>query len=285
MSYTAPTAYGEVVNAGFLGHAGLLSRFHDVSELARTGVGSIPGWTAPTATDIAEGTGVTNAANNTFVALTYVDYQVTRSLEPHQMRALDTNPQAAAKWGLSVANAFTVLAQNAIIAGLIAGTPGQTETLTIGQVNFITDGTAAEAYQNLRIMNRAIGYVLANNTAMTLDDISIVVPPDVWAYFSTLVDSTVGASFRLKNDGPMTYMNGLPIFSVGGATNFGGATYECAFVVPRDAVAFAWGGAEVEGGGYVPHWDALYKLVTVAPFGYAVLSNGGEYAQVVNPAS
>lgn len=285
MSYTPHTAYGDVVNAGFAGVKGLLTRFHDVSELARTGVGSIPGWTAPTATDIAESTAVANAANNTQVTLTYVDYQVTRSLEPHQMRALDTNPQAAAAWGLAVANAFTVLAQNAIVAALKAATPGQTQTLTIGQVDFVTDGTAAEAYLNLKAANYALSYVIANNQQMTMDDISIIVPPAVWAYFSTLVDSTVGNSFRLKNDGPFTYMNGVPIFSVTGATSFGSAANECMFVVPRDAVAFAWGGVEVQGGGYVPHYDAVYKLVTVCPFGYAVLTNGGKFSQVVNPAS
>ena len=249
--------------------------------------------TAVTLTDPTDGTMAANGAARTEVALTAFRKQHAIKLFADETGQFWDDPDAMEAEANAFASAAWVAMEGEIVADLVAGTPGHTSTLTTGQIDFFTDGTDAEAYDNLNELDKAIGYMRANTGGYD-DALSILMPTTAYSNFTTLLGSSrYGANIWVQNGQALgqRYLvyQGIPIFPTTVTTNFGGAGKECAYVVHRNAEAVVWQNAVFHGSATnEPIWrafdDGLYGCI-MSCFGYAGLISAGQYAAVLNPTA
>lgn len=284
-----------LVNALLKSDGQFINRLNQTAMLpsmVRSGAVTARITTTVTPGDIADGTMATNGAARTEVALTAFRKQHAIKLFPDEVGQFLNEPEAMIREAQQFAAGANVLMEGEIIADLVAGTPGHTSTLTTGQIDFLTDGTDAEAYDNLNELDKAIGYMRANTGGYD-DALTIIMPTTAYSNFTTLLGSSrYGANIWVQNGQALgkrhLVYQGIPIFPTTVTTNFGGAGKECAFVVHRDAEAVLWQGAEFHGAvtGEAPFRafdDGLYGAILQA-YGYAGLVQA-LYAAVLNPTA
>ncbi|HUW35308.1 MAG TPA: hypothetical protein VM223_27165 [Planctomycetota bacterium] len=263
-------------DGGFLN---MLNNTAIVPDATRAGAVTTRITTAVTLQTTTDGTLLANNAARTEVALTAFEGAHTISLFEYQLAQFDGAAERAEVRAFT--SAARVLAETTVIADLVAGTPGDAQTLPDGQMNFTTTGTDAQAYIAVDKLNAAIAYVDVNkaiggNTFILLNPTS----------YRKMI-SLRGTS-RLRDDfdreGTFWFYLGLPIFKTSVTTNFGAATKAAAFVVHSDAEALAW--TDV----YLPHeefrhyGDGMWKLF-MKTYGFAGLIQGSSFAEVLNGAS
>jgi len=286
MAFSFETSFLPLVQGTLLGNRAWLARLNTGGTMAReastSGAVSLKYISAVTASAIVDGTMVTNGTTTANVNGTYVDEQVTSAFLPSESWML-TKPDEIAKIAIAHADALIKSAQNAAIADLKAGTAltGGSQTLATGSVDFAA-GTLATARAALAIMAKVVSLALASFTNFNLDDFSIVMPPNAFGNFIALkaVDMPVPQYFA--SDGLWRFM-GIPCFVITGATSFGGASLECAFVTCKDSVIMAREEPRLWTGGVYQANDATNKITTVMPYAHGVVNSF--FLEVVNPAS
>lgn len=292
MSLAFEIAYGNLVAGFMLANKGWLSRVNTLAELpsgAEEGAVSMTYISGVTVAGITDGTMVTNNTDSTTVAAVLVDKQATVSLKPSQAASFYTKPENIRIIAERHSDALSADAQNALIADLIASTPlsGATKTLTIGQIDFVTDGTVSEAYDNLKNMAVVVALVQATNQGIPLEDMAIVMAPAAYANFIVLNATGISnATPVLQIDrmgGAMYSFMGVPVFVLSGATNFTGADKHAAFVTSRFGMILARKTPTLHGGGIIKASDGTSKLITIGPYAHAVIT--GTFGEILNPSS
>jgi|GEM_PF-2468972 len=281
---TRTERFTELFNALLKSDGGMLNMLNDtamVPEGAQAGAITTRITTAVTLQSTTDGTPLANNAARTEVGLTVFEGVHTISLFEYELRQFDG--KAEKKEVKAFVSAARVAAETEIIADFVAGTPGATETLPAGQINFGTDGTDAEAYTTIDKLDQAIAYVDVNTAGAEDGQTFIVVPK---ACYGKLI-SLRGVS-RLRGDfdreGRRWYYQGYPIFKTSVTTNFGGASKAAAFVVNVDAEALVWTDMTMPTEEFTHHSDNMWKLF-LNTYGFAGLIQASHYAEVANPSS
>lgn len=283
MALAFDTAWGNLIYSKILARRDFLAKLNGLFEIpdsAQKGAVTVTLLDAMTATAITDGTMVTNLANQTQVALTLVNYQCNLSLPPKQAESSLTNPENLNAIAQGAADAFGTAAQLAVIAACLAATAGITSTLTVGQIDFTTDGTLGEATDNLRKMTLMVAKCFAAHADLQPSEFAIVMPPTAWAYFTALRAANE-CNAILGPDG-YSYM-GVPLFSLD-ATTFGGAGYPCAYMLNKRNYAFAWAELGLHGGGPIAASDATTKWINTCSFVHGIILDDF-IGEILNPAS
>lgn len=296
MGLSMEIIYGNLVKGLQLGNAGWLRRANtlvEVPEAAENGAVSFTYISGVTAAAISDGSMITNNIDTTTKAGVLIDYQASISLKPSQVKSFYTKPENVKMIAQAAADALDQEAQNALIVDLIASTPmtGADATLTLGQIDFSTDGTVAEAYDNLKNMAKVVSKMFAQNQGTPLKDMAIVMAPAAYGNFIVLnATGTIGnVSPVVQNlnpdlwDGALHSFMGVPIFAVDGATDFTGADKHCAFVTTRNGVLLARKAPYIHGGGMIAASDGTTKLITIGPIAHGVVT--GFFGEIINPSS
>ena len=286
MAFSFEKVYANLLTGSLTGRNDWLSRLNTAAEIpdgATEGSCGISYIASVTAANVTDGTMVTNGTTTTTVNGTYVDKSVTSSWKPSEVGML-RKPGTLQTLATKQADALVADQQNSIIAALKAGTAltNASVTLTTGQIDFVTDGTAAEAIDNLRKMQTAISYLMASFVGTPAQDMAIVMPPVPFAYFTALVATGVQSPMYLAAE-KMWYFMGIPIFSITGATSFGSANNECAFITTRESALLARRMPYLSHGGPWIASDNCTKLSVIGPYAYAAIP--GMWAEIVNPSS
>ena len=284
MAFSFDTAYAGLVTGTMVARKGYLdhvNRSAQIPDGAAFGAISIQYIASVTATTLTDGTMLTDGNTTTAVAGVYVDKVVVTSLPPKQARSMFTKAPAINQMLARHADALYADAQNALIADLKAGTPGQTSTLPTGQIDFHSE-SQAEAIINLEHAAKAVGYMFANFTQYLPGEFAIAMPPVAWSNFVSLRATGVRSPQYLADSGMYTFM-GVPIYPIAGAVQFGLANYECMFVTHKDSLLFVMDTPELHGGAPIYATDGFVKWITKAPYAHAVITNF--FSQVLNPAS
>lgn len=285
-----------LVNALIKSKGGFIERLNNtalVPDGARSGAVTARITTAVTPQAITDGTLPQNFAARSEVALTAFAQQHPIKLQPYQINQFLNSPDAIEKELRAAASGFYVSWEGEVIADLVAGTPGNTQTLTAGQIDFATDGTDAEAYDNLRKFDQALAYIEANTNGST-SDLWIVMPTVAYGNFITMLGSSRYGAKNLEfgresmqEDERQYFYKGIPIYKTTVTTNFGGAAKECAYIGHRDAEAALLVGVEDQGAatgqpGFRPMDDGLTGMI-LQTYGFAGLIQAGHYAAIMNP--
>lgn len=240
-------------------------------------------WTARITTAISlqtvqDGTMLANNAARTNVNLTAFLGAHAASLFPYETGQFDADSEAAEL--NAFVDAAILAAETEIITDLVGGTPSTTATLTAGQLNFGTDGTATEINDNLLKLYAVLAGVMAQ-TQGKAKSIFGVTTPTAYGNLLALADiAGSGANIRQTDD--ILYIKGFPVFMTNAAfTGFGTAAAADAFYwVHKDAEALCWNGA-----GLAADWhhadDGMYKKIWHA-FGAAGLIQATHYGAVIN---
>lgn len=285
--------YGPLVLGVMKGVRGWLDKLTTDAELvglAANGAASISYISSVTSTNITDGTMCTNGFTTTTVNGTFVDKEVTMSLKPSEAGSVYGRPSTLAKIIMRAGDEFYQAQQNAAVAALKAATAisGASITLTTGQVDLTTDGTLGEATDNLRKVSQMVANTMANLTQYMPNDFALCFCPTSAANFLALAQADVHDAkyFRQTNE-PGSYLGmsymGIPIYVVTGATNFGGASKETAFMTCKDSILLARQTPQLHGGGVIAAPDGTYKWITTGPFAYVAI--GSHFGEIVNPAS
>lgn len=280
---TRTERFTDLFNALLKSDGGMLTMLNDtaiVPDGARSGAVTARITTAITLADVTDGTMAANGAARTEVALTAFVKQHPISLFDYELAQFDGD--AEEKEMRQFISAARVAAETEVLADLVAGTPGATETLPTGQIDFATDGTEGEAYTTIATLDAAIGYVEAN-TQGSPDNIFILVPAVGWSALKSLRGITRLARYFDKQNNRW-YYDGYPIFVTTVTTNFGTAGKEAAFVVHTDAEALVWNELFLPHEEFRHYGDGMWKLF-IKCFGFAGLIQATHYAAVLNPAS
>ena len=292
---TKTERFANLVNALIKSDGGFVNRLNNTAIVpngTRSGAITSRITTAITLQDITDGTMPQNFAGRTEVPLTAFRKQHPIKLNPDETDQFWGDGEAMIREATAFASAAWVAMEGEIVADLVGGTPGHTSTLTTGQIDFLTDGTDGEAYDNLNELDKAIGYMRANTGGYDAA-LSILMPTTAYSNFVTLMGSSrYGANMwvqesKVLGQRVLNYQN-IPVFPTTVTTNFGGAGKECAFVVHRDAEAVVWQNMEFHGAQTgEPAWrafpDGTYGCL-IQCYGFAGLVQA-LYAAVLNPTA
>lgn len=274
MAFAMPVSYNQMTLQKIIGVKGFVSSFAEVVDVpdgAHVGNVTCTVLAAVVPATIAEGTPVSNQAVTVEVALTFVDSQATMSLKPSQAKSFFTKPVNLIKLAKNHADGFVYAATGAMIASMYAATPGKVVALTDGQGNLGTDGTAAEAHENMAKFMSLVAYVMSIYQGAPPDDFGIIAYADAYANLITL-RSEQGYGAIFDSQANIWRFLGIPIYSTGYATNFGIASRAALYIYHKEVGAIAWDEPEIMGGGPMWHNDAMIKWTTICPYGHALIN-------------
>ena len=283
---TRTERFTELYNALLKSDGGMLNLLNDsalVPDGARAGAVTARVTTAVTLQDVTDGTMASNNAARTEVSLTAFEKQHPISLHSYELAQFDGDSEI--KEVRQFVSAARVMGEGEVIADFVAGTPGATETLPAGQIDFATDGTDGEAYTTINALDAAIGYVEANTQGDpdAANRTFIVTTKTGWSNLKSLRGVSRLSRYFDKQNGRW-YYDGYPIFISTVSTNFGGASKAAAFVAHGDAEALVWEEMEMPHDDFRHYGDGMWKLFMKC-YGFAGLIQATHYAEVANPSS
>lgn len=285
MALAYDIAYSNLVYSLIIGNKGFLDRcnqFIEIPDGAQAGSVTATLLDAVTATTIVDGTMLTNDTGQTAVAMTLADKAATLALKPSAAKSSLTKPANLAAIAKGNADAIVKVAQEAVIAAMVAATPALTKTLEVGQVDFVTDGTAAEMTDNLQNMTYVVTQCWSYQTDLAPGDFTIVMAPTALPYF-TANRATHIQNATLGPDGMWQFMM-VPIHTLQYSTSFGAAGNDAAFVFNRRNLGCKFLEVGLHGGGPIAASDGTTKWITIGSYVYGVILD--DYMGViVNPAS
>ncbi len=283
--------YADIVQAQIQGASriGILGLVNDTAEIpanAQAGLISVPITTKVSMNVPVDGTARTNNAAVTLKTLAFLNGVHTVKLFDSE-RAQFTSERMSME-SVAAGDAAVVQAQDALLVDYMGGTSDFVQTLTAGQNNFFADGTDAEIRANLRIMDNAIGHVLAI-TGQVMDDIFIAVPnvavpttqSNSWANFWNLVQTTQLLQ-RDPTDGLWRYKGVVLVGVNSTATGWGlWDAGTAAIVAHRDSGAVAFNGTRVPPAFEAD--DALTQINFKTSHAEGLIQD--TWAEIMNPAT
>lgn len=280
--------YADIANAvktAMKGWSPLLERvttYDEIPNAPQAGKITVPRITSVTAFTPTDGTLATNGVNSDGVDLTYVDQAVAFKFAASQAKSKITDPNFVAAVVASTKDAFLKAIQEVMVDDLIAGTPGLSQTLPAGQLNFTTDGTDAETRENIRIVNKAIAFLRATNTSGD-NPITAVAPYESWANIYSLANVIPGVTLADGADRPMLW--GVPLFALEGDASLAGANEPTFYAFAKDAIGIAAGDVIVTHDlSHGTVGDGFYAIEFQMPYGHALIRAAGT-SEILNGAS
>lgn len=251
-----------------------------------SGAVSVPIKTAVTLQSPSDGTMLGNNAARTLTALTAFWGIHTVSLESWMKDAYDeAEDDAEARAFLGASRIF---AEKEIITDLVAGTASTTATLTVGQLNFSTDGTAGEINDNLQKLDTTRRKLMANVAGSAGRVFGITTPTGLGNIEAMTASLNYGQIVQVGNDIDMLMYRGQsPIFAYNGASvsGFGTAASADAFYwVHPDAEALTWTDMQIPHDDLRKYGDGFWKKFFEA-FGFAGLIQSSHFATISNGTS
>jgi hypothetical protein len=279
--------FGDVLDAAIKSHGGMLARLNQpmIGDPQSAAI-SVPITTAATAAEGTDGTLAVNGAAQTVTALTGVSPQYVASLFGKELRSW--TPEVDASHFRAALNALRLYAEKEVITDLVAGTAGTTATLTAGQMNFSTDGTAGEINDNIAKLDSTLARLMANVAGDEGRIFGITTPTgfgNIWSLlvntgFGQYVAGEGGSADRLVWRGHEIFMyNGAAVGSWGTA-----ASADAFYWVHPNAEAFTWTGAYTNADTPQHEGDGLWKKFWHADF-FAGLIQSTHYATISNGTS
>lgn len=286
MSLTPLTEYTDYIDVALTcngRNAQWLNLLTENTMSVKGGAGTVvaPIGSAFTAQTPSDGTLQQNGMNNTLTALTAYDKICTISLKPSQAEALDFDGPNLEKHGNRMAAAIQAAIATQIIADNVAATPGYSQALATGKIDFAGAGLA-----EFQILDGAIGYVLANTDG---DPSNLFILAATTAYGNLFSARNFGgAGFNGLGLTPAGFLSyaGIEMYPVAAtSTNWGAASKACIYVMHKDAYGLVWKGARLHGG-------AIWQEVADGTFKHQVtgcwhgaVTVAGVMGEVTNPAS
>lgn len=287
MSFTPQNEYTEMMEYLIKGHLPLLSRINqefDIPDGAQAGAITVDVLTGITATTVSDGTMLSNGAANVLTALTYVQSVAPVSLLPGQFRSSLRNPRSVQRYLNAGADAIAQAAMNSIVAGMIAATPGSSDTLPVGNVDFKNDGTIGDIISNLNVIGARIGYLRSVKSNATDEEFYALTTPTGYGNLYAIAGSNQIGSF-LQRGGPSGLLfGGIPVYSVTGPSNWGAATKAAMYIAHRSAYALKFDGVFMHGGDWIAASDGTYKGIFLGPYAHGSVMPD-LLAEILNPAS
>lgn len=287
MALNLITAYGTAVNASLragMGKAAVLKMVNDLFEIpnaAQYGKLDIPVITDFTAATPVDGVPLTNGLNTTLASMTFTPQVVPIKLQDTQ-RANGLLTGASAETIVrGASDALAKSAINSLIATMVAATPGFSETLAAGKIDF-----AAATQAELALLDQALAYSAAVSDSL-ISELAIWTTDtglgNLMAATGVLVNQPGVKQITQGADGRWTY-GGVPIFGLKtGAANFGLTTKAAAFVTSRNALACKMAEVKPQGDGEGRYFDdGLWGAVYSGPYCYGLL-NQTMIAEIINP--
>lgn len=247
----------------------------------RSGKITVPVVTSVAVSSVVDGTIPTNSYNSTSVDLTFVDQIVPVKYPPSQWDSISMSEQHLTKIIEASADALAVEAVRKLIDILIAATPGNSDTLPDGQLNFTTDGTDAEALQNIRFFLEAHDYQRVTNQGISDADICGILPYESFTNIRSLQFSGAGGNYVMR-DGPDYVIDGVRVYPLTGDSDLAGATEPAYYAFIRDSVAIAFGEPEVIYEGTFP--DGTKGFLLNGSYAHAVVRANG-ISEILNGAN
>lgn len=263
---------------GILGFCANLTS--SIPNAHRSGKITVPVVSSMTVSNVVDGTIPANGYASTSVDLTFVDQIVPVKYPPSQWDSISMSEQHMTKIIEAAADALRLIAVQKLVDILIAATPGNSDTLTNGQLNFTTDGTAAEALENIRYFQEALDYLRVTNQTLGNEDIVGILPVESFTNLRALQYSS-GSNF-VQSEGPKYLLDGVRVYPVTGDSDLAGATEPAFYAFARDTVAIAFGEPEVIYEGAFP--DGTKGFLLNGSYAHAVTRANG-IAEILNGAS
>jgi len=245
-------------------------------------------WDSWTIATPAIGTQLSNGAANVQTALTLTSRSATMAVLPHQRNASYARPEAMASGAKQAASDLLAAFQNLVVAALKSASAGLSITLPAGYIDFVIPSAATnpDMVNNcVASVMRLLEFVRANVGGDWRDeDAWILGNPTSVARFKA---SALGGQFKgyldRGTDGQATF-DGVPIYSLAGAANFGGASNETLFVGYKTGVAAKFDEPFVHGGGWRDTEDGGRAWTLISTLAYGVVET--EFiGEIVNPGS
>lgn len=279
MATTAANVYSKIAHGKMLARKRLLDKFNSAFEVdfgAAAGDVTVQLWDRWSRKD------GTDSGQKYTLRLTSTE--TTMAILPHQKSASFARPEALLSATEQAADSLLSDMQAEAVMALKACEPGLRITLPEGW----TDFAAPQGLANTDLINnlcaavqRALEYVRANSDARD-EDLAIITTPTAAGRFKAAARRSDYASWLERLPNGRSTFDGVEIFTVGNAPNFGGAGNEVMFVVHKRGMALKFSEPYVHGGGWVPGPDVVDRWTLVAPYAYGVTET--EFiAEIANP--
>jgi hypothetical protein len=259
---------------------------------AASGEIQVPIITRATASDVTDGTPLTNGAARTLKTITLYNKVVNATLEEEEL--MQWTPDTAAAFWASAGDAIVNAAETQVLTDYMAGTAYKTYTLTAGQQNFTDDGTDAEIRANLKVLTGALGAVKSVTGQAPNDEYVIVLPSVVVggseADAFTNVFTNLQMQSQLEWDGDLNAYRwaGVPVYGANSsATGWGKSDGGTAGIVAhRDSMCAVFPRLRI-----VPPYDndsGLVQTTMKGAYGSGLLNTGtstGTWAEIMNSST
>jgi hypothetical protein len=206
---------------------------------AENGVATWPIPTAVTLQAITDGTPTTNNAAQTLTAGTAFRYIHPVNIPWDSVGNFNQRPGNMLGQIAAATNAAQAQVEALFIAGIVAATPGETDTLPAGQKDFTSDGTLTKQYLAMAKLDAAIGYIEANTGGKPRSNKFILASLAGYKGLKTLKNGTA-FDRRFDQAGGQWFVDGIPIFTTTYTTSFGGASAETLWVIDSDGLGLTW---------------------------------------------
>lgn len=276
----------QIQGASRKGILGLVNQTAEIPQNSMSGLITVPITTKVSMNTPADGTARTNNGAVTLQTLAFLNGIHTIKLFDSELAQF--TPQRMAMETVAAGDAAVVQAQDALLVDYMGGTSDFVQTLTAGQNNFFTDGTDSEIRANLRILDNAIGHVLAI-TGQNFDDIFIAVPnvavpttkSNPWSNIWNLVQTTQLLQ-RDSKDGLWRYKDVVLVGVNSTATGWGKWDQGTAAIVAhRDSAAVAFNGVKITPAR--PADDGLTQIDWKTSHAEGLIQD--TWAEIMNPAT
>ncbi|MCK5606723.1 hypothetical protein KAR91_32775 [Candidatus Pacearchaeota archaeon] len=278
--------YSNLIQSIIDGSKGINTSVNNLVEIpdgAQAGAITVTVLSQSTTTTIGETTALTNDTNSTVANLTFIDEAVTLTLKPSQAKGFYTKPGNLEQVAENHADALIRSANESLIDAYVTATPGTTETLGAGRIDF-TPGTDAQNTTMFAQVAKLLGYLKARMQTAMLADFHLIFAEDAFSNFTALKTDRASYAPVLGMDGIWRFM-GATMHITSYSTNFGGAGNECVFAYAENAAALAF-----DDPGFLPgspgfrSYDGVWALTTIGPYAFGV-TNQALLTSVLNPAS
>jgi hypothetical protein len=256
---------------------------------AQGGTATVEMWAPFTTYTPTPGTIQTNQANNLLVDLTVGITGTNIVKNGAQKRAMEYNGAAMVTAAEQAGDALVKVAQDAVVAGLVAGTPGLTVTLPVGSIDFAIPTAAT----NPDIINavwvslaRVVNYVKAR-AGGTADMVILCAEAAYSKLEAVLMTAYRPPQLGSNAEGQLNW-NGIPIENLyASTTSFGGASVECLFVLSGRGYAYLGNDPELAApspDGWMYRSDNVWSWDWEMPYAHGV-ANTSLIAAILNPAT
>ena len=294
MTLTHGTVYSQYMTGLMAGQRGWLDQMNsafDIQGGPSAGVAYAHMWDTVTVETPTADTFLAQGMANTATALTLTHSFATQLFTVSTSGSVESTAQAQDTWAQKASSTLYATVQNVVIAALKAGSiTTQATTLSTTFIDYAipasTTTTAAMILEYLQPLQQSIAYMLAAKTDGQLSDYWIAMPPVAWGNLQALASYDVGVTTGVEASGIFgVRYKGIPIYCIGGATSFGGASLEVTFGGHKEMFACKLGSVQPwRGGALVEDADGQIRRSFYLAYATGLVKEALGF-EIVNPKS